>query len=204
MTPTDEQIESAPEHVAWEYVSLLAAAKQMARGPLPPINHQVQEAFLVHVRNLAEFFYLGVDQFKKGALRPPRGQDNIYAVDLCSSVSWSEAPFHKDTKLRRAINKTLSHMTYSRDLSLSPGTSSEIDTPFDGQYHAHGTVKLKRRTWDEFMKSMRPQHQPELKKWLLKHAGGMCVHLDTFDSEFEALVKNWPQWKLNQTPDSPV
>ena len=63
--PTDEQKLSALDHMAWEYVSLLAAAQQMAEDHRPPINHLVQDAYLVHLRNMAEFFDKGVAAFKE-------------------------------------------------------------------------------------------------------------------------------------------
>ena len=83
---------------------MVAAALEMATGPDVPINHLVQEAFLVHVRNLAQFFLLGVAEFKKDPLNlVGRTNDNIYADDFCHSVKWSETPFGKGTKLIRAI-----------------------------------------------------------------------------------------------------
>jgi hypothetical protein len=201
-TPTKKQIQNAPEHIAWEYVALLAAAQQMGEGHGPPINHQVQEAFLVHLRNLAEFFHQGVVEFRKNpAVLPCRKRDNIYAVDLCSSVSWHETLFDPKTRLRRAIDKTLSHMTYSRDLSSG---SSEIDLAFDGRFHVHGTVTLIRRTWDAFLKSLRPEYQADLSSWLAKHAEGMRVSLGTFDDQFEKMARRWSHWRFNQTPDGPI
>ena len=52
-TPTSSHMKEASKHVAWEYVAMTAAALEIAKGPGPPVNHLVQEAFLVHVRNLA-------------------------------------------------------------------------------------------------------------------------------------------------------
>jgi len=93
-TPSSPQIEKASKDVAWEYAAMSAAALEMAKGPEAPINHLVQEAFLVHVRSLAEFFHSGVSEFKKN---PPtlvsRSKDDIYAVDFYHSVLWSEEPF---------------------------------------------------------------------------------------------------------------
>ena len=139
-TPTTDHVERATEHVAWEYVATLAAAREMARGHDSPINHEIQEAFLVHVRNLAEFFCKRVREFQllPNQLVPRTEQrDNIYAVDFCSAVTWDPAPLEADTKLRRAIDKTLSHLTYSRDLQ-----GAQLDRAFEGHYHVHGTVKL--------------------------------------------------------------
>jgi hypothetical protein len=199
--PTEEQRQNAPEHVAWEYVALLAAAQQMAVGHCPPVNHQVQEAFLVHLRNLAEFFHKGVAEFRTNpAVPPPRPQDNIYAVDFCSSVEWDEGPFDPKTRLRRAIDKTLSHMTYSRDLTSS---SSEIAVAFDGRFHLHGAVVLVRRTWEAFLGSLCFQYREGLMRWLDKHAGGMGLSLNGFDTQFAKRAREW-NWRLNETPDGPI
>ena len=92
-TPTKTQIRNAPKHIAWEYVALLTAAQQTAEGHPPPINHQVEEAFLVHLRNLAEFFHQGAAEFKKNpAVLPRRQRDNIYEGTLDVPKATSMVP----------------------------------------------------------------------------------------------------------------
>jgi hypothetical protein len=151
MKPDDDQIKRASKDVAWEYDTMLAAALEMTNAHGSPMNHLVQEAFLAHVRNLAEFFRKGIEAFKKAQAPPERSQDNIYAVDFCCSVGWKPENFGKDKELIKAINKTLSHMTYSRD------RASESHAHFEGHSHLHGTVELMRQTWGDFMKSVKPQ-----------------------------------------------
>jgi len=165
----------------------------------------VQGVFLVHLRSLGEFFRNGVEEFRKDSSVPPaRFNDDIYAVDFCHSVLWDETTFHEKTKLIRAINKTLFHMTYSRDLK------SEIDVAFDASLHVHGTVRLMRNTWDKFLNSMRHEHKADLDRWLHQHtraddAYGLRVPLADFDRHFEGQVNRLlPQWRLNQTPDGSV
>jgi len=190
------------EHVAWEYTALLAAATQMAKGHGPPVNHEVQESFLVHVRNLAEFFHKGVAEFRQDPTVPPlRWRDNIYAVDLVTTASWDETLFAPDTKLRKAMDKTLSHMTYSRNLRSG---QSAIDIAFDGRFHAHGTVKLIRRTWVHFWDDLRTDVRTRLDQWIQKHASGLALSLDDFDAEFDKRVRRWGTWQLDTTPDGPV
>ena len=204
-TPTHEQKLSAPDHVTWEYVSLLAAAQQMAEDHRPPINHLVQEAYLVHLRNLAEFFDKGVTAFKENQGVPPaRDRDNIYAVDLCRSVKWDAKPFSPKTRLRRAIDKTLSHMTYSRDLSSG---FSEIGVAFHGPSHVHGTLMLVRRAWEKFLDSLDPQYTESVAQWLDTHAEHMGVSLGSFYTQFDQKAKHWQHcadWHLNETPDGPI
>jgi len=207
--PKKRQVHDALKHVAWEYAALLAAALRaadlLAVAYETPVNHQRQESFLLHLRNLAEFFQEGTAEFRNnpaGALGPlPRGNDNIHAVDFCCKILWDEKPFDPKTKLRRALNKTLSHLTYSRD--LNSGTS-EIDIAFDGPSHTHGTVLLMRRTWDEFVKSLRVEYQAELTSWLETQAAGLKLSLSTFDDQFDKWARQWPHWRLNETPDGPI
>jgi len=197
--PTQELIQSAPEHVAWEFVALLAAAHQMAMPHRPPRNHQAQEAFLVHLRNLAEFFHSGVAQFKANlGVLVSRRHDNIFAVDLCESVKWDETPFHKRTRLRRAIDKTLFHITYSRNLRSGV---SEIDIAFDGRLHLHGTIRMIRHAWDGFIDSLRPDCRAELDRWVGQHSRDMLPSLNTFDVDFERMARGWSHWRFNETPD---
>jgi len=196
--PNEDQIRSAPQHIAWEYVALLAAALPPKEPHETPVNHQVQESLLLHVRNLAEFFYSGTRDFK--GTPPSRGKDNMYAVDLCSKVGWDAAPLGPDTKLLRALNKTLSHLTYSRVLD-SP--QSEIDVAFDGPTHVHGTVVLMRKTWDAFMESVWPKYEPLVRSWLQQQADGLKLSLGDFDQNFENAARRW-QWRLHETPDGHI
>ena len=202
--PSEDDIKKASKDVAWEYVALLGAALEMANAHGAPINHLVQEAFLAHVRNLAEFFREGIQAFQ--GQPPPRSRDNIFAVDFCSSVGWEPEPYGNDKNLIRAINKTLAHMTYSRDR----GSASHAH--FEGSLHVHGTVKLLRQTWNEFLKSVKPQFlQPHCREdipyWLAEHTKMWPVKFSEYEGAFENAVKHRAidcRWKLNQTPDGPV
>jgi hypothetical protein len=215
--PTDDQIKKASKDVAWEYVAMLAAAREMANGHVPgepieeafltsPINSLIQDAFLVHARNLAEFFHEGVEAFKKAPGPPPRRNDNIYAVDFCRSVSWQSEPFDRNKKLIKAINKTLSHMTYSR------ARTSKNRAFFEGAEHVHGTVQLISRTWGNFIISVRPELlQPQCAEdihfWLAEHTKGWPVKFSDLEREFEAHAQQRVldcKWELNRTPDGLV
>lgn len=190
--PSADAIKSAPKDIAWEFAAMLAAALQMAKGCKGPTNHQSQEVFLLHVRNLAEFF---CSKTKRSDLL-----DNIYAVDFCSAQTWSISDFQGNTKLMRAINKTLSHMTYSR--SPFPETDR-----FEGCLHAHGTVTLMRRTWADFLKVLRPEFHAALLQELQKHTRvddpwGLRP-LNDFGVKFDKLVTDHG-WRLDETPNGPI
>ena len=194
-TPTNNDVDRAAKHVAWEYVSMLAAAWQMAEGHGTPLNHQVQESFLVHVRNLAEFFC-------KGAFvqRDRKRMDNIYAVDFCTGISWDPSPLQSQTKLRRAIDKTLSHLTYARDMA-----GPDVQDRFEGYLHGHGTVTLLRRTWADFWKSVPLPLQTRLTNELRNFAIGLGLDPNDMAANFERCVHQriaaGEKWELNMTPD---
>jgi hypothetical protein len=201
--PKKQQVHDALKHVAWEYAALLAEAlPPVAYGT--PLNHQMQESFLLHLRNLAEFFHEGTAEFRSnaaGALGPlPRGNDNVHAVDFCCKILWDEKPFDPNTKLRRALNKTLSHLTYSRDVGSG---FSEIDIAYDGPSHTHGAVILVRRTWDAFVDSLRDEYRTELDDWLEKQAAGLKLSISSFDGQFDKWARQWG-WRLNETPDGHI
>jgi len=202
MRPSPDQIKSASKDVAWEYVALLGAGLTMANAPHAPVNHLVQGAFLVHVRNLAEFFREGVREFNVSHSLPDRA-GNILAVDFCSSVGWQPGPFASNTKLVRMINQSLSHMSYARE-STATG-----HVHFDGYEHAHGIVKLIRETWGDFLKSVKsdllqPKLSRDIRYWLVEHTKLWSVPFDNLETNFEIAARQQSGWILNQTPDGPV
>lgn len=202
MRPNSDQTKRASKDVAWEYVTLLGAALEMVKGPKAPINHLAQEAFLVHVRNLAEFFREGIEEFEKNSAPPDRA-GYIYAVDFCDFVGWRPEPFDGGSKLIKVINQSLSHMTYGRE-STATG-----HVQFEGYEHVHGIVKLMRVTWEDFLRSIKPQYlQPQYREdiryWLVEHTKEWSVNFSNLESKFEGAVKRQRSWTLNLTPDGPV
>lgn len=165
------------------------------------------------MRNLAEFFREGVPAFRKAPVPPSRDRDNIYAVDFCFALGWHPKPFAHDRELIKAINKTLSHMTYSRDRAAK--THAQVE----GHSHLHGTVKLLRQTWGDFLKSIRPeflqpQNPQDIHYYLNYHTRNWSTKFGELEAEFEARVKQLAllteeqerqgipvecKWKLDQT-----
>jgi hypothetical protein len=198
VTPSCDQIKAASKDVAWEYVALHAAALEMVKPPYPawPVNHVLQEAFLVHVRSLAEFFHTGVHNFT--GTQPARDKDNVYAVDFCFAVTWGPDPFASSSRLITAINKTLSHLTYSRY------SASSTHVAFDACLHAHGTLRLIRETWADFLKGVKrdylsPQHEEDIQYWLRKHTEADVKYglFGDFGNRFDTLVSA-AGWHLNE------
>ncbi len=107
---TDEELEQALEHFAYELRALDAGYRSIFRSNIerPVIEGKLfLEAFLVHARALIDFFYVN-----------PLYDDDMVAQDfLPSPTDWnSERPvFPLDVdELRTAINKLLAHLTYRR------------------------------------------------------------------------------------------
>jgi hypothetical protein len=70
VVPTNRQLHDGLKHVAWEYAALLAATMPADEYPTP-VNHQMQESFLLHLRNLAEFFQEGAAEFRRNPAGAP-------------------------------------------------------------------------------------------------------------------------------------
>jgi hypothetical protein len=126
------------DHVAYEYVMLYAAAVEMTMPHSPPVNHLVQEAFLIHTRNLLSFFLLG------GSNR----DDDITIATFCQKV---QVPDKEEAKqLRNAIDKTVAHLTKSRIVDRE---NPKI-APFNGPQHLHGTVTFVQEHWEKFLSAL--------------------------------------------------
>jgi hypothetical protein len=135
-------------------------------------------------------------------LRNEERGDNIYAVDFCTAVTWNESPFELDTKLRRAIDKTLSHLTYARDLQ-----GPHLQVAFDGRLHGHGTVKLIRNAWSDFNRSLDEENRDRLEEWTRRYTSDFGLSFDDLTGEFEQDAKDRAsreEWQLNTTPDGLV
>ena len=97
-------------------------------------------------------------------------------------------------------------MTYSRD------SASQGHTKFEGNLHVHGTVKMMRQIWADFLTSVKPEFlQPQCAEdipyWLVRHTEEWRVKFGDLESEFEKTAKQREhdsKWILNQTPDGPV
>ena len=165
--PAPGQLPDAIKHVVYVYVATLAAALQMTKPHASPVNVLIQDAFLTHLRALMEFF-----RVKEPA---ERRADNILAVDFRYPMAWDAMEFGPKSKLSVAVNKTLSHLTYSRD---------KLPKPWDGPRNLHGTVRLFRCTWEEFLASVKfvnSNHGLEFEVQLGEQAVGWRLRLEDFD-----------------------
>lgn len=94
----------------YELWMLNESAKRWSNASDPIVHNIAIEAFLVHFRNLRDFFYPPL-----GAWTDPKGADDVVAFDYCESwdktaKDWQEVvPSEKDR-----INKQLAHISYTR------------------------------------------------------------------------------------------
>ncbi len=97
----------------------------------------------------------------------------------------SQAALRRQIAGTVATNKTLSHMSYARQ--RKPHGS---DFPFEAHDHAHGTLKLIRNTWGDFMASVhpefqRPAHQTDIEYWLREHTENWRIPFRDLWTAFE-------------------
>lgn len=94
----------------YELWMLNESARRWSNASDPIVHNIAIESFLVHFRNLRDFFYPPL-----GAWTDPKGADDVVAFDYCESwdktaKDWQEVvPSEKDR-----INKQLAHISYIR------------------------------------------------------------------------------------------
>ncbi|GIU79321.1 MAG: hypothetical protein KatS3mg005_2559 [Bryobacteraceae bacterium] len=174
------------DHVAYEYVMLNAAAVEMTKPHLPPVNHLVQVAFLVHARCILDFFLLGIDGPRK---------DDITIRDFCIEKVETPGVEEKAKRLRKAIDKTVAHLTKSRKVD---GNNPEI-APFRGPQHLHGTVTFVHEHWEKFLSALAPQLRECVGHRVNELAGEMNVNIRDVAAKLERAASH-PDWTKNTLP----
>lgn len=101
----------AIHHIVHEYANFVASAEMAIRGRdcdgrgfEPSINTHVSHAFYLNCRKLADFFQN----------RTERNADDVVAMHFAVGY-FAKLPVND--RWRKAINKQLAHVTYSRDIS---------------------------------------------------------------------------------------
>jgi hypothetical protein len=188
MEPKTPQLTRGLLDLAHEFVSCLAAAQEMLDPRhKSPVNHLMQDAFLAHYRALREFFRGGSP--KRGPVTNGPGErraDNVWAIDYIDSVTWDPEPFDKTCGIEVAINKCLSHLTYSRDPAL-PDT--ELTIGWDGSLHLVGAVRALLVAWDEFSAHIRHEFAPEFRHRFDTRAEEYKLDLPTFRRDYESRAR---------------
>jgi hypothetical protein len=98
------------DHLLYEIQMFLFTAKELSRQAGPsPMTSVLIESFVIHLRNLIEFFYTPT-----GSER----DDDVIAADFCPGWNESTSATLKEAKMR--ANKELSHLTLGRKKACDP------------------------------------------------------------------------------------
>jgi hypothetical protein len=101
------------EHLLYELQMFVFAGRELARPNLAgPMRSIVIESFVIHLRNLIDFFFT-----------PPTHDDDVAAIHFYPQ--WNEAIPDILKVARNRANKELSHLTLERKTGLHP------DKPWD-------------------------------------------------------------------------
>lgn len=108
-SPSPDELQGAPDKFLYE-LQMFRVATDALQGPSvqsnPALNNVILESALFHARNLHDFFS-GMDSPK----------DDINAghfVKNSDGTSWKSTKLAFIKSLKGAINKSLSHLTYTR------------------------------------------------------------------------------------------
>jgi len=193
---TPAQLEAGLKHVCYEHVSLLAGAWEMTNpAHVRPINLLIQDATLVHLRAMAEFFHFSPDD---GPLPKtlPRDRPDAKAIFYCQTAAWNPLQFDRSSKLMKALDKCLAHLSLARELTIQ---NVGLSVAWDGPTHLHGTMKLMLTTWDQFQIAVLPQFVATLDRCLKEAEKTVDFSITDFDLRFDA-VSRQRQYTLGQLP----
>lgn len=112
--PSQEQLDAAWPHLAYEAWMLLATGRCYQAMPRPEedngeavvLHNAVLESFLLHFRQLYDFLYGRV---------PPKHADDVMAAHYVGPA-WSAKPEQRLTELDGRADQQLAHLTYKRQL----------------------------------------------------------------------------------------
>jgi hypothetical protein len=101
------------EHLLYELQLLLFTGQQLGRGPIPIMRSVLIESFVIHLRNLIDFFYT-----------PRAKEDDVIAADFCPG--WNESISNTLKSAKERANKELSHITLGRKSGLDPSKPWDV------------------------------------------------------------------------------
>jgi hypothetical protein len=101
------------EHLRYELQLLLFTGQQLGRGPIPVMRSVLIESFVIHLRNLIDFFYT-----------PRSKEDDVIAEDFCPG--WNESISNTLKGAKERANKELSHITLGRKSGLDPSKPWDV------------------------------------------------------------------------------
>ena len=113
---SDQELQKASEHVYYEAEMLRFSGTTLIHTP-PDFGLEYavfMESFLIHARNLNDFFYIVESAIEKNRKKPPF-EDDIIVEDYLGSTQWQKPMENRLSKDDvELVNKRLAHLTYSR------------------------------------------------------------------------------------------
>jgi hypothetical protein len=112
-----ELIAFSGEHLLYELQLLLFTGRELGRQPTPVMRSVLIESFVIHLRNLIDFFYT-----------PRAKEDDVIAADFCPR--WNETISNTLKIAKERANKELSHLTLGRKNGLDPSKPWDVRALF--------------------------------------------------------------------------
>jgi len=141
---SDAALRKASEHLWYELEMLRFCGSKLIED-LPRngwLYATVMESFLIHARNLNEFFFATDIAIERGRKRPPY-KDDMIVEDFLGGLTWTKPDEYRlSEKEVDLISKRLAHLTYSRRSGerYPPGFYRRIMTSLFGLAEAFLTV----------------------------------------------------------------
>ena len=115
MNISNGRLKRSAEHVYYEHLMFLFAIKKLAQLSQIPQPNQIYinaflECFVVHLRNLFDFYYTSASKRKN--------QDDMLAEDYIRDINLfkgDRTPKHKLSYISKRANKQFAHLTYHRN-----------------------------------------------------------------------------------------
>jgi len=139
-----ELIAFSGEHLLYELRLLLFTGQELGREPTPVMRSVLIESFVIHLRNLIDFFYT-----------PRVKEDDVIAADFCPG--WNETPSNTLKDAKERANKELSHITLGRKSGLDPSKPWDVGALYQ-EVHDVATAFAG--------KASPAKLSPEVPKWL--------------------------------------
>jgi hypothetical protein len=196
---TRDDIKLGIRHVCYEYISFLAGADEMLNPRhVEPVNRLIQDATLVHTRNLAEFFFFRPGD-RLGLPPSPVDRSDLKALYYCDKPpKWTCNRFERESNLMNSLDKHLAHLSLAREIN---NPKFQVSGKWDGPTHIHGAVRLVMDTWNSFQTCVDSCYQDSFVCTLReaeKSAGGFSI--STFLSSFDARVRSNPAYSVDTLP----
>jgi hypothetical protein len=164
-----ELVAYSGDHLLYEWQLFLFTKKELSEEIGGPMRFVLIESFLIHLRNLIDFFYTtGRD-------------DDVVAADFCPG--WNERISDKLREAKARANKELTHLTLKRRHVSDPSKVWDMDGLFQ---EVHVAAKA-------FVAKASPAKlHPNVEQWVMRFSGPSSKDLtDLYHPSGEAYLYLW-------------